>query len=69
MEKDYAKEDENKIQWHQAFVGAMYCELGDDINSVEFNPEHSITRKPLQIDLLIVKNLRKTVFRQNCPAV
>lgn len=59
MEKDFAKEDENKIQWHQAFVGAMYCELGDDINSVEFNPEHSITRKPLQIDLLIVKKLTK----------
>lgn len=59
MDKVYTKEDENKIQWHQAFVGAMYCELGDDINSVEFNPEHSITRKPLQMDLLIVKKLTK----------
>ena len=26
MEKVYTKEEENKIQWHQAFVGAMYCE-------------------------------------------
>lgn len=59
MKKVYTKEDENKIQWHQAFVGAMYCELGDDINNVEFNPEHSITRKPLQMDLLIVKKLTK----------
>ena len=59
MEEAYTKEDENKIQWHQAFVGAMYCELGDDINRVEFNPEYSITRKPLQMDLLIVKKITK----------
>lgn len=59
MGKVYTGGDEDKIQWHQAFVGAMYCELGDDINRVEFNPEHSITRKPLQMDLLIVKKLMK----------
>lgn len=51
-------EDNNqKIQWHQAFVGAMHCELGDDQEKLIFEQEYSITKKPLQVDLLIIKKL------------
>lgn len=42
--------NEDKIQWHQAFVGAMHCELGCDKKYLEFIPEYSITKKPLQMD-------------------
>ena len=51
-------EDNNqKIQWHQAFVGAMHCELGEDQEKLIFEQEYSITKKPLQVDLLIIKKL------------
>lgn len=50
------KEDnEHKTQWHQAFVGAMHCELEEDLDKLDFYPERSITKKPLQIDLLVIK--------------
>lgn len=51
------KGNEQKIQWHQGFVGAMHCELLEDIDKLIFEQEYSITRKPLQIDLLIIKKL------------
>lgn len=55
-----SEDDKQKIQWHQAFVGAMRCELAEDINKLEFYPEHSITKKPLQTDLLVIKK-KKTI--------
>lgn len=48
---------EDKIQWHQAFVGAVCCELDSDRDKLDIIPEKSLTKKPLQVDLLIVKKL------------
>ena len=52
---DMKSKDDSKIQWHQAFVGAIHCELGRDQEKLDFYQEHSITKKPLQVDLLIIK--------------
>ena len=35
----------------------MHCELLEDIDKLIFEQEYSITKKPLQIDLLIIKKL------------
>ncbi len=60
---DTGKDNEQKIQWHQAFVGAMHCELGEDRDKLIFEQEYSITKKPLQIDLLIIKKRAEDEFK------
>ncbi|MGN0158709.1 MAG: hypothetical protein ACI39W_06160 [Brotaphodocola sp.] len=41
-----------KLQWHPAFCAALQIELeGEDL---EFSFEHNLTRKPLQIDALVI---------------
>ncbi len=52
----------DKIQWHQAFVGAIHCELMEDQEKLIFEQEYSITKKPLQIDLLIIKKRSDAQF-------
>ena len=42
-----------EIQWHPAFVAAMELELADF--GLYFDSEHNLSKKPLQIDLLVIK--------------
>ena len=65
--------DEVKLQWHPAFCAAARLEFGEDREVLEFFSEYNLSRKPLQIDLLIVekngnvklKNQIGHIFRQN----
>ena len=42
-----------EIQWHPAFVAAMELELAG--YGLYFDSEHNLSKKPLQIDLLVIK--------------
>lgn len=44
-----------KIQWHPGFVAAMDMELREDRDILEIESEHNLNRKPLEIDLLVIK--------------
>ena len=63
--------NDEKIQWHPAFDAALQIEFGDEAKYLEFDPEHLISKKPMQIDVLVKnekhvklkKNIRR-VFRQ-----
>ena len=44
-----------KTQWHPAFCSAMHLELLDYEEHLEYINEYNLTKKPLQIDLLILK--------------
>ena len=44
-----------KIQWHPGFVAAMDMELREDRDILELESEHNLNRKPLEIDLLVIK--------------
>ena len=65
--------NEVKLQWHPAFCAAARLEFNEDMEALEFYSEYNLSRKPLQIDLLIVeknKNVRVKnqighIFRQN----
>ena len=65
--------EEVKLQWHPAFCAAARLEFNEDMEALEFYSEYNLSRKPLQIDLLIVeknKNVRIKnqighIFRQN----
>ena len=44
-----------KIQWHPGFVAAIDMELREDREILELESEHNLNRKPLEIDLLVIK--------------
>jgi hypothetical protein len=43
------------IQWHTPFRGAIKIELEPYMDILEYIDEKSVTKKPLQIDLLVIK--------------
>ena len=45
------------IQWHPGFYAAVELELAGDREALEFQREYNLSRKPLQIDLLVIKKL------------
>jgi hypothetical protein len=49
---------EPKIQWHPAFCSAAELEFRADRNSLEFYPEKNLSRRPLEMDLLIIRKNR-----------
>lgn len=44
-----------KIQWHPGFVAAMDMELSRNREKLKLESEHNLNRKPLEIDLLVIK--------------
>ena len=44
------------LQWHPALDAAFQIELEEDLPDLTFEAEHLLSKKPLQIDLLIIKN-------------
>ena len=65
--------NEVKLQWHPAFCAAARLEFNEDMEKLEFYSEYNLSRKPLQIDMLIVEKNRNVrlrnqighIFRQN----
>lgn len=43
------------LQWHPAFFAGIRIEFRKDENKLEFESEHQLGTKPMQIDVLIVK--------------
>lgn len=48
-------EIEDKKQWHPVFCAAMELELREDNDILNYDREHNLSKKPLQIDLLVIK--------------
>ncbi len=48
-------EIKNKKQWHPVFCTAMELEFREDNDILEYYREHNLSKKPLQIDLLVIK--------------
>ncbi len=51
---------ELKTQWHPAFCAAARLELIFNKNELDFREEYNLSRKPLQIDLLIIEKKSNT---------
>lgn len=47
--------ENTRIQWHPAFCEAMRLTLREDDSELTYETEHQLSRKPLQIDLLIIR--------------
>ena len=55
---------DNKIQWHPAFDAALQIELGEEAKYLEFESEHLLSKKPMQIDVL-VKNEKSVKIKKS----
>ena len=40
--------NDDKIQWHPAFDAALQIELEDEAEYLEFEPEHLLSKKPME---------------------
>ena len=59
---------EVKLQWHSAFTSALRIELEENMDNLLIEEEHLLGKKPMQIDVLIVKKdvgirIRKNIGR------
>lgn len=54
--------DEKKIQWHPGFCAAAEIELRKNRNELEFHREYNLSKKPLQIDLLVIEKLEDVLI-------
>lgn len=46
------------IQWHLAFYGAAKTEFAKEEIPLEYREEHSVTKKPLKIDLIVIQKMQ-----------
>lgn len=46
------------LEWHPGFYGATELELVKNKDDLEFQREYNLGKKPLQMDLLVIKKLR-----------
>ena len=56
-----------KIQWHPGFYSGLELELREYREYLEFNTEYELSRKPLRMDILIIKKSPNVVI-DNPPA-
>ena len=56
---------DGKLQWHTAFSAAMHIEFREEMEKLRFEEEHILGKKPMQIDLLIIKMRTEEKIRKN----
>lgn len=54
---------EEKIQWHPAFYAAAGLELQENIDDLELISEYNLSKEPIRIDLLIIKDSNKSTIK------
>ena len=65
-EGGYMKEKgESVLQWHPAFFAGLQIELEDEAECLEFENEHMLSSKPMQLDVLIIKKNRDCQIQKN----
>ncbi len=57
------KQECGKLQWHPAFDAVLRIEFEGELDKLQIIDEYQLTRKPLQMDNLIIKRRRKCVRR------
>ena len=53
-----------KLQWHPAFGAALRITLQDELQYLEMQEEYLLSKKPLQMDILIIKKLKDMPIRK-----
>ena len=56
---------DGRLQWHPGFSAALRVELEEELDELCIEDEHMLSKKPMQIDVLIVKKKGKQPIRKN----
>ena len=56
--------EKTKLQWHPAFGAALRITLQDEMQYLEMHEEYLLSKKPLQMDILIIKKLRDVQIKK-----
>ena len=51
--------------WHPAFFADIQIELKEDADNLVFESEHQLSKKPMQIDVLIIKKEKDRPVKKN----
>lgn len=51
--------NKEKLQWHPAFTAALRITLGEEMQYLDMREEYPLSKKPPQIDVLVIKKLRE----------
>ena len=58
------KETTKRIEWHPAFQASIQIEFEEECDKLTFEAEHLLSKKPMQIDVLI-KNEKHVKIQKN----
>lgn len=64
-EKEGKKEKKELLQWHPAFYAGLQIEFADEAKYLEFENEHMLGSKPMQIDVLVIKKESARQIQKN----
>ena len=53
------------LQWHPAFFAEIQIELEDYLGDLIFENEHQLSKKPMEIDVLVIKKEKDFPVRKN----
>lgn len=56
---------DGRLQWHLGFSAALRVELEDELDELCIEDEHMLSKKPMQIDVLVVKKKGEQPIRKN----
>ena len=56
---------DGKLQWHPGFSAALRVELEEELDELCIEDEHMLSKKPMQIDVLVVKKKGEQPIRKN----
>ena len=57
--------DKAKLQWHPAFSAALRITLQDEMKYLEMHEEYLLGKKPLQMDILLIKKIKNIPRRKS----
>lgn len=57
--------EKTKLQWHPGFSAALKMTLESEKECLEIHEEFQLSKKTLQIDILIVKKLKETTIKKS----
>ncbi len=69
MEEPKEAQSGVKLQWHPAFCAAAELELRLNKEDLSFRREYNLSKKPLQIDLLIIEKKRNVHIRNEIGSI
>ena len=59
------KKETKSTYWHPAFFADIQIELKEDADNLVFESEHQLSKKPMQIDVLIIKKEKDRPVKKN----